>query len=292
VSTPSLARWVALPVGVLAVSTSGILIRLTTAAPLVTAAHRMLWSAAILLVVALLAQRGDLRRIDRRSLTLLAGSGMLVALHFALWTSSLFWTSVASAVLLTDTHPALDAVTARVLLGEPTPAAVWAGIATTLLGTVVIAGGDVPLGARALLGDAMALGASLTFAGYLVIGRRVRQTLGIAAYAGIVYGIAGVVIAAVAVSTGLSLVDFSARDGLLYLGLVLIPTLAGHTVFNWALRYVPVSVVGVAVVGEPVMTTLWAWLLLAEPPATTAILGGAVTLAGIFLALRTSQSLP
>ena len=134
-------------------------------------------------------------------------------------------------------------------------------------------------------------------AGIAVLFVRRRQTwlfvtLGIAAYAGIVYGIAGVVIAAVAVSTGLSLVDFSARDGLLYLGLVLIPTLAGHTVFNWALRYVPVSVVGVAVVGEPVMTTLWAWLLLAEPPATTAILGGAVTLAGIFLALRTSQSLP
>ena len=36
-----LARWVALPVGVLAVSTSGILIRLTTANPLVTATHRV-----------------------------------------------------------------------------------------------------------------------------------------------------------------------------------------------------------------------------------------------------------
>ena len=186
------ARWVALPIGVCAISTSGILIRLTEAPPLVTATHRLLWAAAILLTFAFFRNRHDLALLRGRTLGLLAASGALVGAHFALWTSALFHTSVASAVLLTDTHPVLIAIGSRAFLGEATPLGVWAGIALTLLGSVIIAGGDILVGGSALLGDAMALGASVTFAGYLVIGRRARQELGVVTYAGVVYGIGGV----------------------------------------------------------------------------------------------------
>jgi drug/metabolite transporter (DMT)-like permease len=271
---------------IIAISTSGILIRLTEAEPLVTATNRLLLTSSLLLPIALFRPDQGLRSIGRRTLLLLAVSGVLLGLHFALWTSSLFWTSVASAVLLTDTHPVMVALGAGWFLGETTPAGVWLGIVLTLLGGLVIGIGDFSIGGRALIGDAMAVGASATFAGYLLIGRRVRQELGIAAYAGVVYGIAALTVGALSLATGQSLREFSDRDLLVWIGLVAFPTLGGHTVINWTLRHLPVSVVGVSILGEPVSTTLLAWLLLAEPPALSAFLGGAIILGGIYLAMR------
>ncbi|MPZ14518.1 MAG: EamA family transporter [Chloroflexi bacterium] len=281
----SVARWVAVPTAVVAISTSGILIRLTTAPPLITATTRLFLASAILLAIALLVQRHDLRSLDRRRLALLAASGVLLGFHFALWTTSLFWTSVASAVLLVDTHPVLLPFAARAVLGERTPAGVWIGIGLTLTGAALIAVGDIEVGARALVGDAMALTASAAFAGYLVIGRYARPRLGIAAYAGIVYGVAALTIAVLVLALGVPIRDVSARDVALWMGLVLVPTLGGHTVLNWALRHLPVSVVGVSILGEPVATTVFAWLLLAEQPPGATFLGGPIILVGVYLAL-------
>jgi len=281
-----LARWVAIPVALAAISTSGILIRLTEAPPLLTAAYRMLGASAILLAFAFIWRRDELRALDGRQIVLLGAGGVLVGLHFALWTSALFNTTVASAVLLTDTHPVFVALAAWALLNERTPAAVWIGIAVALLGSLVIAGGDLQVGGSALMGDAMALGAAVTFAGYLVIGRHVRQGLGVAVYAGAVYGIGGLLIAALAVITGHSLLAFSQRDVVIWLALILIPTMAGHTVFNWSLKHLPAAVVGVSILGEPVLTTTWAWLLLHEVPPATAFIGGAAILVGLYVALR------
>jgi drug/metabolite transporter (DMT)-like permease len=282
------ARWFALPLSVAAISTSGILIRFTTAPPLQTAAYRMAMAGLLLLAIALATQRGELVRLTRRDWSMLAAAGLLLGVHFALWTNALFATSVASAVLLVDTHPVMIALGGWVFLGEAPAAMTWAAIALTLIGSIVIASGDLDLGPAALTGDAMALGAAVTFAGYLLIGRHVRQRLGLAAYTGVVYSISALAVAAMALVGGVDLLDVHARDATIWLLLVLLPTLGGHTVINWTLRYLPASVVGVSILGEPVVTTLLAWLILDEPPGPTALIGGALTLAGVYLALRAS----
>ncbi len=280
------ARWVALPLAVAAISTSGILIRFTTAPPLQTAAYRMCITGLLLLGIALATQRRDIARLGRREWALLGGAGVLLGIHFALWTNALFATSVASAVLLVDTHPVLVALGGLIFLGEVPPLAVWAAIGLTLIGSVVIAAGDLDIGPAALVGDAMALGAALTFAMYLLIGRRVRPILGLASYTGIVYSLAGVTLIVMALVNRVALLDVQPRDVVFWLLLVLLPTLGGHTVINWTLRYLPVSVVGVSILGEPVVTTLLAWLILHEPPSTGALIGGALTLTGVAIALR------
>jgi drug/metabolite transporter (DMT)-like permease len=60
----------------------------------------------------------------------------------------------------------------------------------------------------------------------------------------------------------------------------------GHTVFNWALRYVEASIVSGTILAEPVVSALLAWLILSESPGLPTILGAAVVLAGLFLLLR------
>jgi drug/metabolite transporter (DMT)-like permease len=285
------ARWVALPVAILAVSTSGILIRFTTAPPLQTASYRMAIAGSLLLTIALVTQRRQLTLLGRREWGLLAASGVLLGLHFALWTSALFSTSVASAVLLVDTNPVMVALGGRLFLGESPSAATWTAIGLALLGSIAIAAGDVDVGADALAGDAMALGAAFAFAGYLLIGRHIRQGLSLTGYAGIVYSLAALTLIGMALLYQVPLLHVQPRDAAIWLLLVLIPTLCGHTVINWTLRYLPVSIVSVSILGEPVVTTLLAWLILQEAPGPGAIVGGGLILVGVYVALRSPTGL-
>jgi drug/metabolite transporter (DMT)-like permease len=57
----------------------------------------------------------------------------------------------------------------------------------------------------------------------------------------------------------------------------------GHTVYNWALKYVRASVVSVSLLGEPIGSSILAYLLLQESPPAITILGGAIILAGIYM---------
>lgn len=285
-TTRTFARWVGLPFGVAAISTSGVLIRLTTAPPLVTAAVRMVVTSALLLAVALIRHQDELRRLDSPTLRLMVGGGLLLGVHFALWTNALFWTSVASAVLLVDTHPVAVALAARFFLGEVTPRQVWIGIGITLAGSLLVAAGDLEFGGRALVGDLMAASSAAMFAGYLVIGRHVRQGMSLPVYTGIVYGVATLALFVMIAVMRVPLTSVTGQDLVVWGLLVLFPTLGGHTVLNWALRHVPAAVVGVSMLAEPVLTTTWAWLVLGEPPSPTAVIGGAVILTGLYIALR------
>jgi drug/metabolite transporter (DMT)-like permease len=196
---------------------------------------------------------------------------------------------VGSADFLVDTHPVIIALLAPWVLREPTRLSTWIGIVLTMVGGAVIAAGDFEIGGRPFVGDVMALGAAAAFAGYLVIGRRARQGLSTASYAGLVYGIAGLLLLPAAAFSAPSLAPTSPRDPLVWLCLVLIPTLGGHTVFNWALRHVEASIVGVSILGEPVLATVLALFVLGEQPRPNAVVGGMIVLAGLFIALRSGS---
>jgi drug/metabolite transporter (DMT)-like permease len=62
-------------------------------------------------------------------------------------------------------------------------------------------------------------------------------------------------------------------------------TIGGHTVYNWALRHVPVLLVSISFLGEPPLTALLALLILASVPSLATVLGGVLILAGLALAL-------
>jgi drug/metabolite transporter (DMT)-like permease len=282
----NLSAYGGLLVATVAVSFSAIFISLSTAPPLVIASYRMGCSTALLLALGRGPALADLRRLSRRDWALLGGSGLSLALHFALWTASLKYTSVASSVLFVTVHPAVVAAIAWALFGERLAAWRLAGLALSLAGSAVIAGGDLRLGGTALGGDLLALGGAVVFTGYLLIGRRLRQRLRSFSYSLAVYAVCTAVLAALALISGEGLAPGGPRDLLLYVALAVVPTLGGHSVYNWALRYLRAAIVSVSFLGEPVLAALLAWLLLRQPVPPLTLLGGSVVLVGVYLAAR------
>ena len=227
----------------------------------------------------------------RSLLPLMLLSGLLLALHFWSWIASLRFTTVASSVVLVSLKPVFAWGIAAAWLREHPPRAEAWGIALAVIGASLIGLGDARLSPGALGGDVLALLGALTGAGYYVIGRRVRQTVGIWRYATAVYAVAAAALALLALARSMPLVGFAGRDWTVFGAMAVGPMLVGHTGMNYALRHFRATTVNVAALGEPVGASVIAWLVPAihEVPPPPALLGGILVLLGIGLSVRTGK---
>ena len=278
--------YAALAFAVVSVSFSAIFIRLAESPSLTIATNRMLASLLLLALPTALLGGREIAALGRRDVAALVLSGLFLALHFGLWTISLAYTSVASSVVFVTTHPVLVALLEWLWLRQPPSGRTWLGIGLTLVGSVVIGAHDLRLGGGALWGDLLALAGAAAIVGYLLIGRRLRQRLGFLSYSTPVYAACWLALLAWTTAVGEDVRAFPLMDAVWFVALALFATIGGHTVFNWARRHVPASVVAVTLVGEPVVAAILAWLILGEALAPLTGLGGALILAGIYLTVQ------
>jgi drug/metabolite transporter (DMT)-like permease len=213
-------------------------------------------------------------------------SGVALGAHFGFWISSLDYTSVAASVVLVSTQPVFVAILAYLLFGERTSPLSFAGILVALAGTAVIAG-DGSVGSAAIFGNMLALVGAITVAVYVLIGRSSRTGgVGVLPYSIVVYSAAALTLLPVALLLDARLWGYPGETWFWLGAITLGPQIMGHTVFNWALRYVEASIISGTILAEPVVSALLAWLILSEKPGLPTILGGAVVLGGLFLLLR------
>jgi len=301
---PSLPPAVAIPFGILAVSTASIFIRYAQAdgAPsLVIAASRLSLASLILAPLVLWRYRAGLRARPRAEMGLALLSGFFLAIHFATWITSLEYTSVASSVVLVSTTPLWVALLSPLTLKEPITRSLILGMGLALIGGVIVGLSDScawnssrlqcpPLAAfvegEAFLGDVLALLGAFAAAGYLLVGRRLREKMPLIPYVFVVYGMAALVLASVMFGAGASPLGYAPRTYLWFVLLALVPQLLGHSTFNWALRYLPAAYVSVTLLGEPVGSAILAYFLLAETPTGLMLFGAILILAGILVASR------
>ena len=285
-SRTSTTLWMA--VGVTAISTSPILIRVAAMPALAMAFWRCLVGA---MVLAPFASRRTGTALDRADLGRLAAAGVFLAVHFALWNASLGLTTVAAATTLVSSAPLFVGL-GSIALGEAPSTRAWAGIGLATAGAVVIGVGDATgLGGdtRALLGDVLAFAGALAMAAYLLLGRVARQRLPVSTYAASVYAVAAAALLPACLLTGSSLGGYQAASWLALAGVVVGPQLLGHTVFNGLLASVSASVVAVVMLLEPVIATVLAWWLFGELPGASLWAGAPMVLAGVWLATTGSR---
>lgn len=266
------------------------LIRLADAPSLVIAAYRLSLASLILVPLGLARAAPEIRVLSGRQLLFAGLAGIFLALHFAFWITSLDYTSVASSVVLVTINPIFVGIASHFLTSDRLSRQTMAGIAMAVAGAGVISYGDWGIGWRALWGDVLALLGALAVAGYYMMGRRLRHRLSLLAYASLVYLTAALVLLALAVASEGRLEGYSVQTYLMLVLLALVPQLLGHTSLNWALRYVPATLVSTAVLGEPVGATILAYLILGEVPTPPEIGGGALVLVGVYIAFRARPS--
>ena len=299
---------IALMTGILAVSTASIFIKFAQhngAPSIVIAAFRMTLAALGLAPLALTRYRSELRQLTRSEWLLALLSGTFLALHFAVWITSLQYTSVASSVVLVTTTPLWVALASPLVLRERVGVGTYIGLALALAGGTVVGLSDsctwqngaltcpsasVFFGGTAFLGDFLALAGAWMAAGYMLVGRKLRAKIELVPYIFVVYGMASILLIAIMFGMGESPLGLSPITYVWLALLGLVPQLLGHSVFNWALKYVPASLVSVTLLGEPVGSTVLAYFLLQETPGWIKLVGAALILVGIWLAARAGEN--
>ena len=281
--------WIA--IGVASVSAAAIFIRLADTEPLTFAAYRLSLGAALVAVPTLLRARPQLRALRRADMPLLVLSGLFLAAHFVSWITSLSLTSVASSVLLVTTAPVFVALASHLWLRERVGWLTAAAVALTLAGGAVLAVGGGGGDERRLLGDGLALLGAVAVAGYIVAGRRARSRIANLPYVTVVYTVTAVVLLAAAVGTGAPMLGLPAET-YFWIGLsALFPQAIGHSLLNWGLAHASATSIAMAVRAEPLIATLLAIVVLSETPPWTVVPGGALVLAGVYLAIRQGTAL-
>lgn len=220
---------------------------------------------------------------------LLCASGAFLAVHFALFLASLAFTTVASSATLVTSSPVFVALGGMWFLDERPSRRTWFGMGISMAGALALGAGDLldaELGPRALLGDAMALGAAVAITGYLLLGRSLRPRVHASTYSGLVYAAAAALLLAVCLAFDIALTGYTTTQWLAIAGIVVGPQLLGHTVFNTLLSSVPATTVSITVLAEPVIATLLALVFLDQLPATTYWYAAPVVLVGLLVSIR------
>ncbi len=136
----------------------------------------------------------------------------------------------------------------------------------------------------------LALIGAFAAAGYLIIGRNLRVKVLLTSYVFIVYGIAGVILIGFMLAAGQTPFGYLPITYLWFILLGLIPQLIGHSTYNWALAFLSAAYVSIALLGEPVGSSILAYIFLQEIPSSLKIFGAVLILFGIFLASRSEKS--
>ena len=291
-------------VAIAAVSSAAIFIRLAQgqgALSIVIAAARLVIASLILAPLALTRYRPELKSLSRREWGLAMLSGFFLALHFATWITSLQYTSVASSVVLVTTTPLWVALLSPLVLHERVSVPALIGLLLALGGGIVVALSDsctwqagvlacpsfqTFIGGKFFLGNFLALFGAWMAAGYMLVGRKLRVKMELIPYIFVVYGMAALVLVVIMLGMHANPLGLPTMAYLWLLLLALVPQLFGHSIFNWALKYVPASFVSVTLLGEPIGSTILAFIIFQETPGAFKIAGAVLILIGIWLAAR------
>ncbi len=276
--------WALVVVGLVALGSSPLLIRLAGDVPaLALAAWRTSVVALVLAPVALGRSRAEIQALTRRDLALVVAAGVLLGVHFMGWIVSVQLTSVASAAVLVTTTPVFIVVLGAVFLSDRPSRRTASAIGVSVVGAVLIALGQESEGAvypNPALGNALALGASLVMSVYLLIGRSVRQRVGFVTYFWTLNVVAALTCLAGCWAAGVPLA-LPLPVALLAAAMGLGPGLLGHGSFAGALRYLPAALLGLLSLAEPILSSIGALLWFNEVPSPVAVVGMVTVLAAI-----------
>ncbi|WP_419871256.1 DMT family transporter [Candidatus Pristimantibacillus sp. PTI5] len=285
-STKSIATYELLYViGIIAISFSSIFVRWSDADVAVIAMYRLYLTNLIMLPL-VWKYRVEMFHLSARQWRLLAASGVMLALHFLLWMASLRLTTVASSTVILTLEPVMVMLGSYFLFRIKANRMMLWGMGLALAGSIVIGSGDFSLSGDALLGDILSFLGAAAVAVHMLIGKQLRKDMSAFAYNFWVFALAATALAFYNIVRGNPFTGYSPKEWGLFLLLAIVPTLFGHYLFNWLLKHMSAAAVSMSVLGEPVISSLLAWVLLKEALTGYQLAAGALILFGVWLFIR------
>jgi drug/metabolite transporter (DMT)-like permease len=232
------------------------------------------------------ADQAPAARMDpRRARWIALAGGVFFALDLALWNTAVMQTQAAIASLLGNLTPVFVGLLSWIVLARRPRRSFWIGVVLSLIGCVLLVSAhlDATVAAGTLIGDAIAILASVFFAGYLLTTERVRVAMDTLTFNTLAIVGSLVTLSAICLVLGLPLTGYPSRTWLALAGLGLISQLGAYYALVYALGHLPATVTSVSLLAQVPGTAMLAMLLLGEPLSAAQIAGTVIVLAGIYI---------
>lgn len=293
--------FIALFVSIVSVSFAAIfittLINEYNTSPLSIAFYRLFFTTLIILPFIIFNKkiRKELTNLKFNTFLIMIGIGIILAAHFALWITSLEFTSVASSVLLVTAHPIFVGPISHFFLKEKLTYVNSIGLIFSIFGVFILVIGNYGLGSLTIdtfEGNILAGLGGLAAGLYILGGRKIRRTVSVVPYAFIVYLFGTIILFLICLSFSTPLIGFKLEVYEIILLMAIISGIFGHTFYNWSLEHVRASIASVALLGEPLGSSLLAVIApwIQQIPSNYTILGGAFILIGIYMTSKSNHS--
>jgi drug/metabolite transporter (DMT)-like permease len=243
----------------------------------VLAWHRLWLSSALLGLV--LWRRGG--RLDARTLRLAAPGGVAFGLNISLFFTAVKMTSMAHASLIANLQPLLILLVAAPLFGERVARRDLALGAVALGGMAVVLLGGAGQSTTSWAGNGLAGLALVAWTAYFILSKQARSTLDTLEYQ-VALGVVGAAVVLPFALVSGSITDLGGWPLLGVLAMVAGPG-SGHLLMNWAHQHCPILIASMLTLGMPVLSVLFAVVLLGESLLPVEVAGMAVTLGALGL---------
>jgi drug/metabolite transporter (DMT)-like permease len=275
--------------GVIGIAWAPILFRLSEVGPTASAFWRVALAVPVIAVWVLLTGHSTTRNPVipgwQGSIGLIA-AGLFFAGDLFFWHLSLTLTSVANATLFANAAPIFVTLIAWGLFGARFSRQFLIGLLLAVAGAACLMADSIGISPSNLSGDLMGLVTALFLAGYLLTVERLRTQYSTSTIM-LWNAVAGA--AALLPATLLLEPDFFPATmtgwGVL-LALAVVSHTIGQGLIAFAMSELPAPFTAVALLLQPVLAAVFAWVALGESLGLMQALGGTIILTGILLARR------
>jgi len=218
-------------------------------------------------------------------------SGILLGIHFLLFYQAVKITTIANATFLGTLAPFFTLIIEILLFKRNYKKIIYFGLCVALTGTVLVLINNFDLSSRYTLGNIYAVLCSLCISISFLIAEKVRNTEGTIEYTRMLYGVAALTIFLIGSFYTETFVVFEKLEIVGFIFLALVPTILGHNIFYYCLKFTTPTIVGTVPLGEPIFASIIAFFLFNELISLNTAIGGALCIYGIFIILK-NRSIP
>ncbi len=215
-------------------------------------------------------------------------SGFFLFLHFWTYMLSAQNTKIANCMIIFSVNPLFVAVGAQFMFREKITLKLIFGYLLAGLGIYVLVAHDFSFDSEFLFGDSMSALSAVLFAAYILTGHQARKTCGNLRYVMIAYFVTALCFAGLTVIQHKPFLGYGFQTTVAILCLVAFPTLLGHALFTYLLKFLNINLMSCGKLVEPALAAITAYFVFYETLGWHSLFAFALTTAGLLvLLLRT-----
>ena len=273
-------------IALISVSSTAVVIRYVELVPALTLAFWRMLSASLFLWCYSIKKPQRLISLNNRSRILFAG--FFLGMHFALFFVGVRSTSVASATLLANTGPIFTSLLSR-LSGQKVSRSVVLGLFISVFGIIIVQWSGFGAEGNNYWGNLFSLLSGFCIAMTYMFASKIRKDTENILYGRSVFFVAAVTILLVTILSGGSIFSFNKGDIIWFVFLGIVPSILGHNMLNYCIKYLSPTAIASIPLGEPIIASAFCYFLFFETVPVSALIGAPFVFCGIIMTVRNSM---